>query len=524
MKLHFLVALAALQLTAATHNYPAARRGLHRRQDTALPSGGSPSQPPPPPASSGTPPAVPSPTPEPQPPAPTPPAQPPNGEPSAAPPVSPPEITQPGASPSSASVRPTGPPPLASGTEIPPLESVSSGMPTKPVLMPTGVYQPGAIPPVSGAPPLPTAFVFQSADWPAQDRVPPTDSPEVQVWLEELEGHDIPDWSPTADGSCRGDPVANREAAERGWWTCGGHVRDTDVVECPDKNTWGVSFDDGPSGYTQYLLNYLDQRNLHATFFVVGSRVIERPSILIEEYMQGHEISVHTWSHRPLTSLTTEEVVAELGWTRRAIKAVLGVTPTTMRPPFGDIDDRVRAISLAMGMVPIMWTRAPSGESFDTNDWMVAAGNVNGTESFETFEDILNTATAMDHGFIVLQHDLYEITVDLAMGFTLPHALAFNPSLTLEPIGQCIGKPTRDLYLESNTNKTFPYPSPDPTAGVDTDGDGVVDTKSGDGGKTSVEASAGKGQDSAASSLTPTLFSLVSSLIVGGSLLCAGLL
>ncbi len=32
-------------------------------------------------------------------------------------------------------------------------------------------------------------------------------------------------------------------------------------------------------------------------------------------------------------------------------------------------DDRVRAISLAMGMVPIMWTRSPSGAQFDTNGW-----------------------------------------------------------------------------------------------------------------------------------------------------------
>ncbi len=40
---------------------------------------------------------------------------------------------------------------------------------------------------------------------------------------------------------------------------------------------------------------------------------------------------------KPLTSLTTAQVVAELGWTRKAIKHVLGVTPTTMRPPYGDI-------------------------------------------------------------------------------------------------------------------------------------------------------------------------------------------
>ena len=47
----------------------------------------------------------------------------------------------------------------------------------------------------------------------------------------------------------------------------------------------------------QTLLNFLDEKDLRATFFAVGSRVIERPNVLIEEYMKGHEIAVHTWSH-----------------------------------------------------------------------------------------------------------------------------------------------------------------------------------------------------------------------------------
>jgi len=85
------------------------------------------------------------------------------------------------------------------------------------------------------------------------------------------------------------------------------------------------------------LLTYLDEKDIKATFFVVGSRVIERPAVLVEEYMTGHEISVHTWSHRLLTTLTNEQIVAELGFTREAIRQVLGVTPTTMRPPQGDI-------------------------------------------------------------------------------------------------------------------------------------------------------------------------------------------
>jgi hypothetical protein len=305
-----------------------------------------------------------------------------------------------------------------------------------------------------------------------------------------LDGFNIPNFAPTVDGSCGGDPAAAADAANRGWWTCGGYTRDTDIVACPDKLTWGVSFDDGPSPYTPNLLTYLDQKDLSATFFVVGSRVIERPAILIQEYMSGHEISVHTWSHRALTTLTNEQIVAELGWTRKAIKTVLGVTPTTMRPPYGDIDDRVRAISLAMGMVPIMWTRTPDGGKFDTNDWRVAGGIVNGTDSFSTFQQILSNATSLNTGFIVLQHDLFEITVDLARGYTLDAALNHQPKFNLQSIGQCVKFPPGNLYLETNQNATFPFRNQTNGGGVDVSGDGTIDTKSGDGGATNNDPSA----------------------------------
>ena len=58
----------------------------------------------------------------------------------------------------------------------------------------------------------------------------------------------------------------------------------------------------------------------------------------------------------------------------------------------------------------------------------------------------------------MLQHDLYQQAVDVAVGYTLDMALSFQPALTLEPIGQCLGWPSTDLYLETTTNTTFPYP------------------------------------------------------------------
>jgi len=236
---------------------------------------------------------------------------------------------------------------------------------------------------------------------------------------------------------------------------------------------------------------------------VVGSRVIERPAVLLEEYMAGHEISVHTWSHHPLTSMTNEQIVAELGWTRRAIQKVLGVTPTTMRPPFGDIDDRVRAISLAMGMVPIIWTTTPASGPFDTNDWRVAGGMVDSTTSFNTFEAILGNASSLPSGFIVLQHDLYEVTVDLAVGYTLNAALTHNPPFTLTSIGACSNIQVANLYAESNQNKSFPYTNHT-----------VVTSSNSDSNTTS--GSSSSGSEGKSSSGTISVPWLVAGLVGGG--------
>ena len=76
----------------------------------------------------------------------------------------------------------------------------------------------------------------------------------------------------------------------------------------------------------------------------------------------------------------------------------------------------------------------------------------------DAFNQILGNATQLDTGFIVLQHDLYQQSVDLAVGYTLNAAINYNPKLTMEPIGTCQGWPSTNLYLETTTNTTFPYP------------------------------------------------------------------
>jgi hypothetical protein len=63
----------------------------------------------------------------------------------------------------------------------------------------------------------------------------------------------------------------------------------------------------------------------------------------------------------------------------------------------------------------------------------------------------------MPTGFIVLEHDLYEQTVELATGYILPDALArTSPKLNIMPVSQCLGLNLTDAYMETNNNSTHP--------------------------------------------------------------------
>ncbi|KAH8997494.1 glycoside hydrolase/deacetylase [Lactarius akahatsu] len=336
------------------------------------------------------------------------------------------------------------------------------------------------------APGLPNISTLSPGNYPPLDRPPPTDSPEVQQWIKEVQesGVEIPDFSPTVAGGCPANPDAVADSS-RCWWTCGGCTRETDVTTCPQKYNWGLTYDDGPAPYTPDLLNYLDQVKLSATFFVVGSRVISYPALLQQEYLKGHQIAVHTWSHYSLTTLSTEEIIAEFGWTKKVIKDVLGVTPTMMRPP---IRDRVRAICEAMNLIPVMWTRISPTATFDTDDFNIHGGVTNVQQVLYNWENILGNVSTIDTGFIVLEHDLFQQTVEVATGYILPDALAHQPSFKIQPVVECLDLQPGDAYLETNDNSTNPLPissdgnstnSTSSSSGQSSSGSGSGNTKNG---------------------------------------------
>jgi peptidoglycan/xylan/chitin deacetylase (PgdA/CDA1 family) len=124
-----------------------------------------------------------------------------------------------------------------------------------------------------------------------------------------------------------------------------------------------LTFDDGPrAGTTRRLVGILRARDVPATFFMVGSRVIAAPRLARLVARNGFTVANHTWDHGRLTSMTDAAVRRELRRTVRALRAA-GVRPSDLaRPPYGAVTARVRADFRQLGLRPVLWT-------IDSRDW-----------------------------------------------------------------------------------------------------------------------------------------------------------
>ncbi|KAI8339582.1 hypothetical protein BC941DRAFT_420891 [Chlamydoabsidia padenii] len=265
----------------------------------------------------------------------------------------------------------------------------------------------------------------------------PTPKPE---WMELIKNANITN-APVVKAGANG-PTQSGSADPYCDWTFTGCTRPDDIVACP-KGQWGITYDDGPTAFSGKLYDFLDTTQQKSTLFMIGGQVVAFPDLVTRAYKSGHELAMHTWSHSYLTTETNEQIVAELMWTATAIKEVTGVTPRFYRPPYGDIDDRVRSIGHALGFTPVIWNH-------DTDDWKVAED--------KTFDEKwidgnatkwASDAASATVGGISLEHDLYQKTVDAAIRI-LP---TLQKAYKVTTVGQCVGQQS---YKEGSANVTTP--------------------------------------------------------------------
>lgn len=157
-----------------------------------------------------------------------------------------------------------------------------------------------------------------------------------------------------------------------------------------------LTFDDGPrNATTGRLLEGLAQREVPATFFLVGNRIPGSEDLLREMAAAGHQIGIHTYDHVKITNLSREDFDFQVGKTREQLVDVLGEGDYWFRPPYGIADS---AVSKWADTPLVLW-------SVDPEDW----------KDRNTDRIVSSVLSCVKDGDIILMHDIYDSSVDAAL-------------------------------------------------------------------------------------------------------------
>ena len=168
------------------------------------------------------------------------------------------------------------------------------------------------------------------------------------------------------------------------------------VEKSVDPPRAALTFDDGPGGsYTSRLLDGLKERNVKASFFLLGEKIEQYPELVERMQKEGHLIGNHTYHHVQLDKIGEIKAREEILKTNNLIYETTGIYPQYMRPPFGAWK---KNLELCVEMLPVFWT-------IDTLDWKV--------KNAEKIVDIVQNE--IDDGAIILMHDEYDTSVEAAL-------------------------------------------------------------------------------------------------------------
>lgn len=180
-----------------------------------------------------------------------------------------------------------------------------------------------------------------------------------------------------------------------------GHVTRADNPSCAAVKCVALTFDDGPSPYTDRLLQILKDNDAKATFFEIGNKVAANPAGAKRVVDAGMELGSHTWEHPNMTTIPPEDIAAQFSRANDAIVAATGRKPALYRPAGGLSNPAVRQAAGNFGLAEILWDVIPF-------DW------ANDSNTAATRQVLM---AQIKPGSVVLFHDTYSSTVDLVYQF-----------------------------------------------------------------------------------------------------------
>jgi peptidoglycan-N-acetylglucosamine deacetylase len=149
-----------------------------------------------------------------------------------------------------------------------------------------------------------------------------------------------------------------------------------------ERRVVALTFDDGPSDYTDDFLRVLREKDVPGTFFEVGQVMPGRQEAMRQVLAQGGELGDHTMDHVEYPGY------GQIAGAAQRIEAYTHFKPCLFRPPGGGVNGGVVATAGSLGMRTVNW-------DVDPRDWSTP-----GTEAI--YADVVNHTRP---GSIVLMHD-----------------------------------------------------------------------------------------------------------------------
>lgn len=126
------------------------------------------------------------------------------------------------------------------------------------------------------------------------------------------------------------------------------------------KKLVALTFDDGPyPPHTQKLLAVLEDKQVPATFFVVGNNAKQFSEVVRLTVSKGHEIALHAGEHKDSLKLSKAELVENISAGKKLLEELTGKPVKYLRPPHGFRDWAVMEAASDFGLKVVNWSVIP---------------------------------------------------------------------------------------------------------------------------------------------------------------------
>ena len=206
------------------------------------------------------------------------------------------------------------------------------------------------------------------------------------------------------------------------------HVVENVPIQNNDDGTGKVvylTFDDGPGGYTQSLLDILDKYpSVKVTFFVTNQ--FPKYNYLIgEEAKRGHTVAVHTLTHKWNVYSSVEAYRADFDAMNDIIEQQTGKRSQLFRFPGGSSNTISRNYS--KGVVRAI-AQSMQADGYVYFDWNVDSEDAAGAGTDKAYNNVVRGISRRNSS-VVLMHDIHKTSIPAAeriIQYGLEHGYEFR--------------------------------------------------------------------------------------------------